>query len=522
VKPPRRTRDSQSPRRSLSANTAATLALICGAPLSHAAPAVTNCNASGIGSLETAINGAVSGDTIDMTALPCSSISIADMLFIEVLDLTIAGPGINKLTLTSSSNSGTLYHQKLGNLTVKDMTISSSNAAVATSVGGCVKASGNLTLLRTAVKNCHLDNTDTLGVTEGGGVFVGGDLTMTDSQVSNASIAAGFARGGGIAVHGNATINGSTISSNSVTTKSSGVTRTGGGGLSVVGSLTMNNSVVSGNTASSAGAYVAGGGIYVGAMAGATNYAYLGYSTLSENAVHSSTGGSVAKVQGGGMYSQKFMGLKFSTADHNRSDGNGGAIANGPNAKLNLFQSTISGNDAAFQGGAIFTAYNKTMSILNSTIGMNYSRSIGQCAGIFFDGGGTLSIVSTIVAQNHKYNATSSPCDLAVGTGYAVTITGTNNLIEESSGIVVPGDTLFSDPQFFPLAKNGGLTRTLGIQQTSPARQTGSNVFSVDWDQRGAGFPRTLFSHTDIGAFEWEFPGDGDTIFRNGFDPLFN
>ncbi|MEP6483396.1 MAG: choice-of-anchor Q domain-containing protein [Rudaea sp.] len=502
----------------MSACIAAALVLMCVTASSEAAPAVTNCSASGNGSLAAAVAGAASGDTVDMTALNCSAISLAGTLFIEVPNLTIAGPGVAKLTVTSNGN-GTLYHQAVGTLSLKDMTITNSNPAIANSMGGCVNAANNLTMLRTVVKNCHMHNTNTLGITEGGGVAVEGDLTMTNSQVTGSSITAGFARGGGIAVHGNAAISGSTISANSVSTSSTGLARTGGGGLYVAGTLTMLDSTVSTNSASSAGPYVVGGGMYVGTKAGPTNVAYLGYSTVSGNTLNSSTSGSAAGIQGAGLYTNKFTDIRFSTVDHNHSSGNGGGIANGPNAKLDLFESTISGNVTQFLGGAIFTSYSKTMSVLNSTIGLNYTQSTGPCGGIFFNAGGTLSITSTIVAQNRKYNQpTLSPCDIGMGTSSTVTMTGSNNLIQQASGNVVPVGTLTDDPLFYPLSDNGGPTRTLGIGTDSPAHATGLNIFNVAIDQRG--YPRTQSNHTDIGAFEWQFPGDGDTIFTNGFEIL--
>lgn len=502
----------------LSAAIAAAFAAVCVAPMCHAAPAVTNCSASGIGSLAAAVAAATSGDTIDMTALACGTITLGGDLLIVVPQLTIAGPRRNKLTIIGSD--GTIYDQKSGTLTLQDLTITSNGLPVRFGHGGCVQAD-DLNLTRVAVKNCHMDNDGTRGITAGGAVSASGNLTMIDSQVTGSSVTASAARGGGVYVGGDATISGSVIAGNAVMSRSSGGVQTGGGGLYVAGSLTMTRSIVSGNAATSADSFVVGGGIWAGTKPGRTNYAYLGYSTVTGNVLHSSTQGSVAQVQGGGMYSQKFMGMRYSTVDHNQSNGVGGGIANGPNAKLNLQQTTISGNIAAFQGGAIYTAYDKSMSVLNSTIGLNYTQSVGQCAGIFFGNGGTLSMVSTIVAGNRKYQSTLSPCDLGAGTGKSITITSasSNNLIQQASGNTVPTDTLTSDPQFFTLAANGGPTRTLGIRQTSPARQTGYNIFGFTWEQRGAGYRRTLSGKTDIGAFEWEGPGDGDTIFANGFEP---
>src|ERR1700752_1708812 len=53
-----------------------TFGLLRGKPVGAATLAVTNCNDSGSGSLRAAIAIAQSGDTVDMTALTCSKISV--------------------------------------------------------------------------------------------------------------------------------------------------------------------------------------------------------------------------------------------------------------------------------------------------------------------------------------------------------------------------------------------------------------------------------------------------------------
>jgi hypothetical protein len=226
-------------------------------------------------------------------------------------------------------------------------------------------------------------------------------------------------------------------------------------------------------------------------------------------------------ANGGGIYVAKAAGARYSTIDNNRARNGAGIFAT---QHLNIFQSTLTANRANYNGGAIYSSYSANTEFLNSTIAQNSSNGIGSCGGVFFGNGGTLTSVSNIIAKNTKYNSTSSPCDIGLGTNKTLTIgaSSSNNLIQSAPSTVhLPADTLTGDPQFFALADNGGATQTLGIKTTSPAHQTGLNIFSWQWDQRGGGFPRTLFNKTDIGAFESEGPGDGDTIFRNGFDPLF-
>lgn len=488
-----------------------------------AAPAVINCNPTGSGSLAAAVAGASPNDVINMEGLTCSKITLASALLVGTPNLTLQGLGTTFLTITSA-DSRVIYDQS-GGLTIQDMTIVSTNPGSALSMGGCIAASGDLTMRRVAVSNCHLSNDNELGITQGGAIYVGGNLTMSDVRVTGSSINAGFARGGAIAVLGNADIAYTIISSNTVATKSNAIVRTGGGGLFVDGTLTLKTSVISGNSATSAGQNVVGGGLYVGASTGGamTPYAYLQFDELSRNTVSSTFDGTRNDVRGGGFYAKKFSGLVYSTVDHNSSNGVGGGIATDMNAKLNVTQSTIAYNVAAFNGGAFFTDYSHTMRILNSTIADNYSNSIGQCAGLFFNQGGSLLAVSTIVANNRKYTSPNTPCDIQAANGASFTISGSNDLITDQSGLSVPSGTLSDDPQLFPLAVNGGPTLTMGIAASSPARLVGLNVFNLSFDQRGGGYPRTIDNNTDIGAFEVRFAGDGDTIFQNGFElPVIN
>lgn len=508
---------------------------------------VTNCNDSGSGSLRAAVASATSGDSIVMQALTCSTITLTSGGIITHLDnLSILGPGQSKLTIVgpqtpeapfiafNNGATGTFY---LANLTV----------ANGHGVGpGCVYAKGNLSLTSVIVTGCTsqgnvgggvrtrsnltMVNSTLVGNTDvysagGGGAWVDGNATISNSTISNNvamtdSPYGGPIRAGGLYVGGNLSLSHSTISGNRVSSSRSEVPASGGG-ASVKGDANIVLSVISGNSASCAGADVRGGGIYIGGTAGSTNYGYFNYSTISGNSVVSSTTGSVANVQGGGVFSEKPFGFKFSTIDHNHSNGVGGGIGAGANAHLSLTMSTVSGNISGFQGGAVFTSYNKTMLLLNSTVAENYTSTAVQCAGIFFNYGGMLTTESSIIAKNTKYHSNLSPCDIGGNSPLTIGTNNGHNLIQNSIA-TVPSDTISGDPQFFALANNGGVTRTLGIAQSSPARQVGSNLFNLSSDQRGFGYPRTRDGKTDIGAFEWQGTGDGDTIFRNGFDLLFN
>src|SRR5262245_60783858 len=67
---------------------------------------VTNCDDAGPGSLRDAIAIAASGDTIDLTQLACSTITLTSgALGVAQDDLTFTGPGASLLAIDGGGNS---------------------------------------------------------------------------------------------------------------------------------------------------------------------------------------------------------------------------------------------------------------------------------------------------------------------------------------------------------------------------------------------------------------------------------
>src|SRR5205814_1484186 len=90
-----------------------------------------------------------------------------------------------------------------------------------------------------------------------------------------------------------------------------------------------------------------------------------------------------------------------------------------------------------------------------------------------------------IIAQNtDKYGAP----DFSAGATNVVTVT--NSLIGDGTGAGLAGATVTAsligtsgapiDPQLQALANNGGLTLTMRLLVTSPAKNTGSNAAATD------------------------------------------
>ena len=210
---------------------------------------------------------------------------------------------------------------------------------------------------------------------------------------------------------------------------------------------------------------------------------------------------------GGGIYSEGTLTVNNSSI-YNNSAGSasfrssGGGITNRGTANIN--QSTITGNSSSDGSGSI-SNLEGTLSVTNSTISDNNSSGI-------LNRRGEVTLTSTIVAGNEDNNDLENNFE-SVGEF----ISGGNNLIGNGdnangfndSDIVGTADNPI-DPQLGELQNNGGSTQTLALLDRSPAINTGSNPNSLETDQRGVGFDRTVGNGTDIGAFELQTSfGDG-------------
>ncbi len=181
-----------------------------GEAASAATDIVTNCNASGPGSLASEVAGAGSGDTVTFALSPaCTTITLTSTINIGV-DLTIDGPGAGALTVNGDGSDSVF--------SVGSVTATISGLSIENGGGG-----------------------------DGGGIYNTGTLTVSDSTVSNNTSSFG---GGGIFNTGTLTVSDSTVSNNT--------SYSGGGIESEFATLTVTNSTLAGNTASQFG-----GGIYV-------------------------------------------------------------------------------------------------------------------------------------------------------------------------------------------------------------------------------------------------------------------
>lgn len=439
---------------------------------------VTSCaDDGGTGTLRHVALIASTGDTIDLSALTCSTITLeSGAVNIDVDDITVMGPGSNALTIDGNGADRVFHHGGTGTLALSYLTVTNGSYTaliVGAYGGGCVYSKGSISLTGAVVSSCTA-----MGDAEivGGGMLARDSIVIVDSTVKdNQAIAltgtAGNAGigGGAVAVY-EVTLEHSTVSGNSITTPLGKVYVGGvfgGGGLIAKYSTLTGNSATTGNAP--------GSGYY--AFGGAT----AGTAPIIENC----------------------------TIDNNSADAAAGMylLSTDPGYSALIRNSTISGNHAVLAAGGIFSLGD--LRLENSTVAFNVAGSAKGGGGVIVDGTNT-ELESNIIADNSP----SGPGAAADFDGSS-NVTGANNLIKISGAMItVPPDTITTDPQLGPLAANGGETRTHAISATSPAFDAGNNSASQLYDQRGPGFARVVGAAADIGAYEF----DADIIFIDGFD----
>ncbi len=472
---------------------------------------VTSCADDGSpGTLRSVAAQAIDGDTIDMSGLTCSTITLTQgpidtsLLGPNPLDhVTIVGPGKDALTVSGNGASAVFiaggdYHTGTSPLmTLSDLTVAH---GVKYDAPGCVAGvTGSIELDGVNVTDCH---SRTAG---GGGVWPG------------------HSNGGGAVGALYAHVIASTISNSDITAVDRNVAA--GGGL-WAGKAVIANSTISGNTAAAPvadaeqGYHTAGGGVYT------SGRLYVYDSTIAGNSVTATDPGQDAN--GGGVAANSVFTLAGSTFTGNSADGiGGGAIGSlsgyhspvpaSPADAVGIINSTFTGNSA---GLASAFADANGLPVANSTIAFNTSR-YGGAVGILWSGmydyTYTLYLDSTIIANNTIDGPGGHAPDLATSPNLTLTVIGSNNLVGSADpNVTLPADTINSDPLLLPLADNGGPTWTMALAPGSPAINAGNNRANLAYDQRGAGYPRVIGAAADIGAYEVQsFP---DVIFASGFD----
>jgi hypothetical protein len=447
-------------------------------PLPHERPqfpeatiVVQNCDDDGPGSLRDIIdNVAASGDTLDLSQLTCSTITLTSgAIFITQDDLTLTGSDASNMVI-DGGGAYSLRHSGTGTFEVNNISMVDGAKYLDASYtidarGGCIYSTGFVSLNNSYLKYCHAAtaNTDYRGA--GGAVYAAGGVTVSNSEI---------------------------LLSGSGTDTLFGVS----GGIHSGGEVILVDSAVALNSATLAGG--------VGAVGGSITK----YSSISDN---------YAYRAGGGLYSLSNTIIQNSTIEGNGAGTfGGGAVLIGyvsNTVPITLQNSTVSGNTAVTVGGLFVLGY--PAQIANSTIAFNQETGAAKYGAGIYLGTDDATFESTIIAPN-SLNTGSGLAPDDVGGGATVVLSGHNNLTSfVATGQVMPSDTIYGDPYLASIGSNGGTTRTHMLLPNSPAIEAGNNEAGAAADQRGSGFPRVIGTTADIGAIEFNLD---DVIFFNGFD----
>ncbi len=296
---------------------------------------VTNLSNSGTGSLRWCMDNAPTGSTITFDPRVKGTITLTgrSLTMQAGKELTLNGPGAERLTLRSSDARPVLVVPAKSTLTVSRLSFQGGKQAKQS----ILLNSGMLTLNHSSISG-NSSSGDGGGITSTDGTLILNYSSISGNSAEN--------NGGGIYFfHGTLALNNSTIMQNTSSTGN------GGGIYFFAGTLTMRNSTIARNSSA------AGGGIY-----SYNNTLSLLNDTIADNSATSNGGGIFS-------YNSKIT-LDKSTVFHNTSASNGGGISiNAPDSPTDirdhpvvLERSIIAGNrgnqDLDVSGTVISGGYN--------------------------------------------------------------------------------------------------------------------------------------------------------------------
>jgi hypothetical protein len=242
---------------------------------------VSNCSDSGAGSLRDTVSQAATGDTVDLTRLQCSSITLTSgEIATSLSDLSLVGPGASALNISGRYDGRILDHTGAGTLAISGVTVSKGSLSDAN--GGCIYSKGNVGLVASTLYQCLASSGSVTVMVRGGAVYTKGNLQLTKSILEHNEVtSAGYtAEGGGAFVSGDFEATSSTISHNYGSNSES---TSQGGGVYVLGNVDIESSSIFSNSAGTAA------GLFL--AAGTGHSAKIVNSTISSNSATVHTGG---------------------------------------------------------------------------------------------------------------------------------------------------------------------------------------------------------------------------------------
>ena len=301
-----------------------------------AAPAttrvVTSCADDGPGSLREISANSAPGDTIDLTQLACSAITLETGAIKLLLDsVTIVGPGADRLAIDGNDYDRVFIHYGGGGFQIRDLTVRNGGYRATgfhVGFGGCIASAGYLTLDHSLVTGCY-----SAGEGSYGGAIYAYSLILSYSTMSD-NFAYGTHKGADMASFGGAAfvyqidLVNSTVTGNVARSRFNPPRRSYdiGGGISTVrGGLVVNSTIDSNYT------YGRGGGL----------------ATFSDVTITNSTiSGNVARTFGGGGLFVRWpaaLDVRNSTITANRGHEGGGVLVDYPQS---FRSSIVAGNNA--------------------------------------------------------------------------------------------------------------------------------------------------------------------------------
>ena len=384
------------------------------APSSGSSIFVASCaDDGGPETLRAAVAASASGDTVDLTKLTCSTITlVGGQIEVHVDDLTINGPGENALTIDGNYNGRVFHHDGVGTLALSGLTITH---------GIADSAALNPDSSRAAYGGCILSDhgSNSTGVSFYGSVSLT-DVTLADCEAIAVpqGIAYFVASGGGVHAQAELTVVRSTISGNRAS--SANFRALGGGLYSHYGTITLTDSNVVNNRVEAFYPVVA----YVPNSAGGGGLATYHGVDISGSIIAHNSAGCDSRTQfcraafGGGMRVSGALEISASAIYDNKAEAQGSsqdAIANGGGCyavygDIHVVDTTISanhlrGNAAERRGGGLFTAGgfapDEDVVIAGSTLDNNSADKGGG----LFDKAGRLNIVDSTISGNNADTA---------------------------------------------------------------------------------------------------------------------
>jgi hypothetical protein len=330
-------------------------------PMSHT---VTSCADDGSpGTLRSVIADptTMSGDTVDLSMLVCSRITLGSELRIHQDDLTLLGPDPTvNMTIDGHHHVENIQHFGYGTLEIHQISVAYGYFASATDpTGGCIWSRGSVSLIDAQVTHCHAQTLSAAAEVRGGGVYTRDDLSLARSSISYChaySNVGGDPRGGGAYVGGIFTSDESTLANNAARTLAGGFGR--GGGVFVHAGATVSATTITRNRADRV----------AGLML------YNPFATGTASIVDSTISGNAALQDIGGVYSAIPLKVANSTIAFNQSNGpSGWADGLYVSAALELNSSLIADNvgkaglsDIGSAPGAAITGSNNLVVHANS------------------------------------------------------------------------------------------------------------------------------------------------------------